>query len=176
MKVVKEQGTGNRERGFYFSLVEFCRHFRSRRFWQGLAVFWGLICCLGGWGIGPDLANASPQTVPEVKVSLGNRAGELKFFPNHLEFVAGQKYKLRLDNPSPSKHYFTAKDFADASWTQKVEAGKVEVKGAIHELELKPGAAAEWIFVPMKPGTYQLYCSIPGHAEAGMKGEIMIVN
>ncbi len=61
--------------------------------------------------------------------------------------VERSKYKLILDNPSPTKHYFTAKDFADASWTQKVEAGKVEIKGAIHELELKPNAQAEWVIV-----------------------------
>jgi uncharacterized cupredoxin-like copper-binding protein len=82
-------------------------------------------------------AVAAPQ-VNEVRVSLGNSANELKFFPSSLEFVAGQRYKLVLDNPSPQKHYFTAKDFADGIWTQKVEVGKVEIKGAIHELELKP--------------------------------------
>ena len=142
-----------------------------RSCWQWLGVILGLIACLGIGVTSPALAS---QAVTEVKVSLGNKTGELEFVPNHLEFVAGQKYKLLLDNPSPVKHYFTAKDFADASWTQKVEAGKVEVKGAIHELELKPGGEAEWVFVPMKPGTYQLYCSIPGHAEAGMRGEIVI--
>jgi uncharacterized cupredoxin-like copper-binding protein len=121
-------------------------------------------------------AFAAQGSVSEVKVSLGNRAGELQFFPNQLNFVAGQKYKLLLDNPSPMKHYFTAKDFADASWTQKVQAGKVEVKGAIHELELKPGGDAEWVFVPMKPGTFELHCSVPGHAEVGMTGTIVIAN
>ena len=121
--------------------------------------------------IQPTLAADAPI---EVKVSLGNDAGELTFFPNNLEFVAGKTYKLLLDNPSPIKHYFTAKDFADSIWTRKVQAGKVEVKGAIHELELKPTATADWVFVPMKPGTYELHCSIPGHAEAGMRGEITI--
>lgn len=87
---------------------------------------------------------------------------------------AGKRYELLLDNPSPQKHYFTAKDFADASWTQKVEAGKLEVKGAIHEVELKPGGEAEWVLVPLKPGTYLLKCSIAGHSEAGMVGEIVV--
>jgi uncharacterized cupredoxin-like copper-binding protein len=118
-------------------------------------------------------AVAAPQ-VTEVKVSLGNSANELKFFPSNLEFVVGERYKLLLDNPSPQKHYFTAKDFADVSWTQKVQAGKVEIKGAIHELELKPGGEAEWVFVPMKQGKYSLRCPIAGHTEAGMTGEIVI--
>jgi uncharacterized cupredoxin-like copper-binding protein len=106
---------------------------------------------------------------------MGNSAILLKFFPNNLEFVAGQRYKLILDNPSPQKHYFTAKDFADISWTQKVEAGKVEIKGAIHELELKPGSQAEWVFVPMKSGKYSLRCPIAGHTEAGMTGVITVL-
>ncbi|WP_293167024.1 plastocyanin/azurin family copper-binding protein [Okeania sp. SIO2C9] len=118
--------------------------------------------------------NLLRQPPTEVKVSLGNSANELKFVPRELKFISGVRYKLLLDNPSAQKHYFTAKDFADASWSQKVEAGKVEVKGAIHELELKPGGEAEWVLVPMKPGTYQLHCSIPGHTEAGMTGEIVI--
>lgn len=109
-----------------------------------------------------------------VNITLGNAQGELKFIPNQFNFKIGQKYKLILDNPSPEKHYFTAKDFADASWTQKVQAGKVEVKGAIHELELKPSGNAEWVFVPQKEGIYQLYCSIKGHKEAGMIGKITI--
>jgi uncharacterized cupredoxin-like copper-binding protein len=135
------------------------------------SIVLGLILYLGV--ISTPTAVAAPQ-VTEVKVSLGSSANELKFFPNNLQFVAGQRYKLVLDNPSPQKHYFTAKDFADASWTQKVEAGKVEIKGAIHELELKPTGEAQWVFTPMKPGNYSLRCPISGHTEAGMTGTITV--
>ena len=119
-------------------------------------------------------SNLLKQPPIEITVSLGNVANELKFEPNHLEFTSGKRYNLKLNNPSSQKHYFTAKDFADAIWTQKVEAGNVEIKGNIHELELKPGAEAEWVFVSMKPGKYALGCTIAGHAEAGMRGEIVI--
>jgi uncharacterized cupredoxin-like copper-binding protein len=127
------------------------------------------------WGNALAIASPANQSMmTEVRVHLGNENEELVFVPNHFEFSAGKRYKLILDNPSSQKHYFTAKDFADAVWTQKVEAGKVEIKGAIHELELKPGAVAEWVFVPLKPGRYTLRCIIPGHTEAGMKGTIEI--
>jgi uncharacterized cupredoxin-like copper-binding protein len=130
-----------------------------------------------GWAI-PAVAAPSTalsrQTAVEIPVHLGNNANELKFFPATIDFTAGKRYKLILDNPSATKHYFTAKDFADSIWSQKVEAGGVEVKGAIHELELKPGAIAEWFFIPLKSGTYALHCSIPGHAEAGMVGKLGI--
>lgn len=150
-------------------------HWRGvmRRFW---VFFLGCWLLLGG--VTPAIAAPnSPflkQAPTEIHISLGSASDELKFFPNELKFEVGKRYKLILDNPSPEKHYFTAKDFADGIWSQKVEAGKVEVKGAIHELELKPGAIAEWVFVPMKPGTYQLRCTIPGHTEAGMTGRLIV--
>jgi uncharacterized cupredoxin-like copper-binding protein len=139
------------------------------------------VLCLGLLGVNPASAANLPgdllkQPATEITVNLGNAANELKFEPNHLELVAGKRYLLRLKNPSQLKHYFTAKDFADASWTQKVEAGKVEIKGAIHELELKPTAEAEWVIVPLKGGKYSLRCPIAGHTEAGMTGEIIVSN
>lgn len=116
----------------------------------------------------------SKQSPIVVNVELGNRQGDLKFFPDHLNFEAGHRYKLVLSNHSPTKHYFTAKDFADAIWSQKVDAGNVEVKGAIHELELRPDTQADWVFIPARSGHYELKCTIPGHREAGMVGDIDI--
>jgi uncharacterized cupredoxin-like copper-binding protein len=110
----------------------------------------------------------------ELKISLGNTANELKFFPDRMQLVAGKKYKLLLSNSSPQKHYFTAREFASNSWTQKVDAGNVEIKGAIQELELRPSTTAAWVLVPMKSGNYQFRCTIPGHTEAGMTGTIAV--
>jgi len=148
-------------------------------FWM-VAIAVGLLC--GGLTVEPPTAIAAPamdlskQPAIVVSVSLGSATDELKFVPDTLDFQAGRRYELRLTNPSTQKHYFTAKDFADGIWTQKVEAGNVEIKGAIHELELKPGATAAWMFVPIKSGSYPLRCTIPGHAEAGMVGKVAITS
>jgi uncharacterized cupredoxin-like copper-binding protein len=144
-----------------------------------LTVIFSLLMSIVIMGTSPTTAenlsnNLLKQPVIEITVSLSNTANELKFEPNYLELIPGKRYNLKLNNPSSQKHYFTAKDFADVIWTQKVEAGKVEIKGNIHELELKPGAEAEWVFVPIKSGKYALRCTIAGHTEAGMKGEIVI--
>lgn len=156
------------------------KFYRSQRLQKTFKVILGLILCLSTILMPVAIASAagdlSRQPVTEITVNLGNEAGELKFFPNLLEFESGKRYKLVLKNPSSQKHYFTAKNFADASWTQKVEAGKVEIKGAIHELELKPGAMAEWVFVPIKSGSYNLRCTVAGHTEAGMIGKITIAS
>ena len=158
----------------------------NSRQWLTVAVSVSLALCfwLSGFhwnserGVdGIPLANAVTlvkQTPIEFAVHLGTETGELKFVPNDITVQVGKRYKLILDNPSPQKHYFTAKDFADGIWTQKVDAGNVEIKGAIHELELKSGAIADWVFIPLKPGAYELHCSIPGHAAAGMTGTITV--
>ncbi len=157
-------------------------------FGQVFSILLFTFCCVV---ISPKLAIASsvnPKTVNiktigvdftkqpaiAIKVSLSNEGNELKFTPDHFNFESGKRYKLILSNPSESKHYFTSKDFADAIWTQNVVAGNVEIKGNIHELELRPNTTAEWTFVPIKSGTYELHCAIAGHTEAGMHGTITI--
>jgi uncharacterized cupredoxin-like copper-binding protein len=119
-------------------------------------------------------ANLAQQPAIERQVTLGTADNALKFVPNTLSFQSGKRYKLHLSNPSPQKHYFTAKDFADGIWSQKVDAGQVEIKGAIHELEIRPGAEADWVFVPVRAGSYTLRCTIAGHAESGMTGTLMV--
>lgn len=135
------------------------------------------LCVWGGTGVAiaaPNPSNMLKQPAIEVSVTLSNATNELKFFPDRLKFESGKRYKLVLTNPSATKHYFTDKDFADAIWTQKVDAGNVEIKGAVNDLELRPGAKAEWVFVAIKPGSYPLRCTVPGHAEAGMRGIVAI--
>ncbi len=40
---------------------------------------------------GLALPSFTMPEIQEVKASLGNSAGELKFIPNHFDFVVGQK-------------------------------------------------------------------------------------
>jgi len=119
-------------------------------------------------------ADLSGQTPIRVAVKLGSKGGALVFEPNQLSFQTGKLYKLVIENPSPSKHYFSALRFASAVWTRKVEADGIEIKGSVREIEVKPGGEAEWFFVPVKTGSFGLECTIPGHAEAGMVGTIRI--
>jgi uncharacterized cupredoxin-like copper-binding protein len=143
-----------------------------------LLIFSVLILMLGLLVFSPAVEAATPlsKQQPSVQeIKLGNVSGELKFSPAKLTFRAGRRYQLQLTNNSPVKHYFTAKDFADAIWSQKVDAGNVEIKGAIHELELRPGTHADWVFIPLRAGTYQLRCTVPGHTEAGMVGTIEVI-
>ncbi|MEL7083715.1 MAG: plastocyanin/azurin family copper-binding protein [Cyanobacteria bacterium P01_A01_bin.3] len=117
--------------------------------------------------------HASQDTI-QMSVELGSPENGFHFYPDTMQFKVGKQYKLTLSNPSPVKHYFTAKDFADVVWTRKVDVAGVEVKGKVSELELKPEAEADWVFVPQRAGEYSLKCIVPGHELAGMVGKLIV--
>jgi len=132
-----------------------------------------------------DLSRQSPI---EVTVELG-KPGHHAFVPNQLKFETGKLYKLVLKNTSNDPHYFTSHGFTQLIYTRKVQVvhqreGKTvtlaEFKGAIREIEVYPGGAAEWWFVPVAAGRVtDLRCGIvdhggKSHADHGMVGEIVI--
>ena len=136
------------------------------------------------WSAG-DLSRQNPI---EVTVDLG-KPGEHAFVPREIKFETGKLYKLILRNQSSDPHYFTSHNFSQMVWTRKVQVVQVrdgkpvtlaEFKGAIREIEVYPGHAAEWWLVPVQAGrTADLRCGIAGkdgktHADLGMVGEIVI--
>jgi uncharacterized cupredoxin-like copper-binding protein len=130
----------------------------------------------------------SRQTPIDVTIDLG-APGKHEFAPKLIKFETGKLYKLTLRNASNDPHYFTSHAFSQMVFTRKVQVvqqrdGKgvtlAEFKGAIREIEVYPGHAAEWWFVPIAAGRVtDLRCDIKGadgktHAELGMTGEIVI--
>ena len=114
-------------------------------------------------------------------VQLGDEHDALRFVPDVLTFETGKLYKLEIHNASQQKHYFSSDQFSGAVFTRKVQVngqdGKAiaEVKGTVREIEVYPGQKAEWWFVPVKAGTFDdLRCTIPGHADSGMVGRIVV--
>jgi uncharacterized cupredoxin-like copper-binding protein len=157
------------------------------RFWfQVIAA--GVAGALTGTAAGYAAGNLAGQQPIEVTVDLG-KPGQHAFLPNSIKFETGKLYKLVLRNGSEDPHYFTSHAFSQMIFTRKVQVvqtrdGKpttlAEFKGAIREIEVYPGHAAEWWFVPVATGRVtDLMCSIKdkdgkSHAELGMVGEIVI--
>lgn len=147
----------------------------------GATLFFGTQAMAEG-----DFSKQDPITV---RLDLGKEGEkEHRFHPDKLTFETGKLYRLVLHNPSDSKHYFTALDFAAKVWTRKVQvmddlgegAKQIgEIKGTIREVEVYPGGTSEWWFVPVATGTSGFYCHIKEkdgktHAETGMKGTVSI--
>lgn len=145
-----------------------------------------IVAAIIGTVVAADAAGDMTMQEPVVvRVDLGTVEGAHKFEPSNLTFETGKLYKLVLTNPSKSKHYFTSPGFAARVFTRKVQvvtsAGALaEIKGNISEIEVYPGATAEWWFVPMATGNFNdLHCHIKDadgetHAKKGMTGSITI--
>lgn len=102
---------------------------------------------------------------------------EMEYGPDELVFEAGQPYKLILKNNGKKKHYFTAPEFYKAIATRKVQSNKDgEIKVPyLNALEMMAdGGQLDLYFVPVKKGTFSVYCTIDDHRSEGMEGSITI--
>ena len=90
-----------------------------------------------------------------VKLS-ADSSGQLKFDKAKLSAKAGN-VTITMDNPSPVQH-------------------AIGVKGNGVDKDGKPVGmgAKSTVTVALKPGTYEFYCPVDGHAAAGMKGTLTV--
>jgi uncharacterized cupredoxin-like copper-binding protein len=115
----------------------------------------------------------SRQPAVSLKVLAGAADNEFTFAPKIWNLETGKLYKVTLVNQGKVKHEWVAPEFTQTVWTRKVQVGGVELKGVITEIELEPGTQAEWYFVPIRTGEFEMGCEIQGHREAGMTGKIL---
>lgn len=101
---------------------------------------------------------------------------EFAFSPSTLVFQEGIPYKLEILNKGTIKHYFTSEGFFKAIATRKIQSNADgEIKAPYFSaIEVFPGRSLDLYFIPVKKGTYDLKCTIEGHAEKGMVGQIRI--
>jgi len=83
-------------------------------------------------------------------------AREFAFVPNKLTFKLGQPVQLVLENKGVIEHDFVVDRF-------NVKMGVVQ-----------PGKTGTVTLTPNAKGTFQYYCSVPGHKEAGTTGTLVV--
>ena len=103
------------------------------------------------------------------------KLSEHKFTPSTLAFKTGTPYKLQIKNIGSIKHYFVSEDFFKAIATRKIQSSDGEIKAPYFTaIEVFPDRTIDLYFIPVKKGRYSLICTIQGHAESGMIGNIVI--
>lgn len=111
---------------------------------------------IGGCGGGSDddtsTAGRTEESAGEKITVVGK---EFSYDPATLTLKAGQPFTIVLKNTGSIEHDIT---LDDAKFKLTVPGNNTREKG----LEVD------------KPGTYQFYCSLPGHKSAGMKGELTV--
>jgi uncharacterized cupredoxin-like copper-binding protein len=101
----------------------------------------------------PTDAVVAADGVESLTLSVGN---SLEFTPSSIRVAAGLPIALTLRNGGILQHDFVLT--SGVPQPVKVEAG--------------PGGTGNGTFVIERAGTYTFICSVPGHADGGMKGTI----
>jgi plastocyanin len=97
-------------------------------------------------------AGVSPETLAQLPAL---RTAHYAFDQPEIRAKVGQTVALRLENSDANGHSFDIDDFN------------------VHA-PMPAGKPALALFTPSKPGTYTFYCGVPGHAEAGMVGTLIV--
>lgn len=125
-----------------------------------LAVF--LSACGGG---------SSPTKVTITMTEFG-------FEPNSITALAGFPVELTLVNEGAIEHDFVIEvipvsDVSSSNSGEHHTATEEHVEYDLHT-STSTGETSTLTFTPTEPGTYQIICSVPGHKDAGMTGELIV--
>ncbi|GMU40173.1 MAG: hypothetical protein AMXMBFR23_10390 [Chloroflexota bacterium] len=96
---------------------------------------------------------------------------DIKFSVTELTATHGQPLEIAMKNTGALEHDFTV-DSIDGEAT----VGGNSAEGADKDVHvvLAPGAEGTLVLTAEKAGTYEFYCSVLGHKEAGMKGTLTV--
>lgn len=116
---------------------------------------------------GCSSSNASPVTVKQTIEGMN-------FGQKELTLQNGQPVTLVLENKDSLQHDFSI---------DKIPGKVKEEHGAMHDMggkkpdvhvSVDAGKTGEVTFTPTAPGTYTFYCTVPGHRDAGMQGQLVV--
>jgi plastocyanin len=117
------------------------------------------------------VASADWSRAEQIDVRLSSYA----FSPANLTLARDQPYKIHLVNSSGNTHTFSSDDLFAAIALRNVQKGAVSqtsIQG--NGISLARDRQADLYLVPVKPGTYRIYCNEFMHDTMGMHGTVTI--
>jgi uncharacterized cupredoxin-like copper-binding protein len=100
---------------------------------------------------------------------------EHDYAPEVITLKANQPYKVVIRNTGEKPHYWTAPDFFKSVATRKAQTKEAEFKAPYFSaIEVNNGGTAEFFFVPVTKGSFDVYCTLDDHREKGMEGKIVV--
>lgn len=85
----------------------------------------------------------------------------------------GQQFRLVLENRDGTEHDFTIAKIPGKLHKGDHGGGHGGPKVDLH-VHADPLKTESIEFTPSKAGTYEFYCAVAGHKEAGMKGRLIV--
>lgn len=118
-------------------------------------------------------ACSSGQSATKITVTVK----EFVFDPNVITVTAGEPVELTFINEGAVEHDF-AVEVISVTDVSTSGSGDHHMSGdhskyALHT-STPAGETSTLTFTPTEPGTYKIICSVPGHLEAGMTGELIV--
>ncbi len=118
-------------------------------------------------------AGARPTRNPNAgpPLALNMEAGDYFFKPDAFNANSGQAIRLAFSNSGSVEHNFTipsvTKDKSAEPWKDPSISTTVVTKALA-------GSSGKGNFLAPAPGEYVFFCSIPGHADLGMHGTLVV--
>ena len=141
----------------------------------GSATVAALAAACGGSSSNVNMTTTSTPTKADQTITL--QAKNVRFLPDKLTIPMGSVIELKLDNLDATEHDVQV-DGLDANvmsgGSMNAEHGGGHggaMKVAVHTMANEMGSV---VFMANKKGTYNFYCTIAGHKEAGMIGTLTV--
>jgi uncharacterized cupredoxin-like copper-binding protein len=102
---------------------------------------------------------------------------EHSYAPQVMRLVAGQPYKIELKNVGDKDHYYTAPEFfRSVAWRKLMVNRNAEIKVdyVVATEVLKKTGQLDLYLVPVKKGTFPVYCTLDDHRDKGMDAQIIV--
>ena len=123
------------------------------------------------------LLSACATTPSVTKITVD--ASAMKYQPASIEVKLGQPVELTFNNTDAVDHDFTIMEIP----TEHITAASEPVAG--HDMShmasepelhmaVAMGKSGTLSFTPTKSGTYEFFCTVAGHKEAGMVGTLVV--
>ncbi len=119
------------------------------------------------------------QSAPQV---ITMDANAMKFLPATIEVKTGQPVKMTMRNSDSVDHDFSIMEFPMSKMSSDSDPVAGHTMGGSSGMAKEPelhiavamGKSGTLEFTPTKPGTYEFFCTVAGHKEAGMKGTLVV--
>jgi uncharacterized cupredoxin-like copper-binding protein len=131
--------------------------------------------------MGAALLAACSSSPQPLEVSL--QAMDFRYEPASIQVMASQQLTITMDNQGTLEHNFVIQEIpVEVSAAESGTGGAgmaghamdvMEVEPAVH-MGAMPGMSSSITLVPTKPGTYEFFCAVTGHKEAGMVGALIV--
>lgn len=125
-------------------------------------------------------ACGATSAAPTTPASFGVTAKEFGFVPAQLTVAVGQPVELTFQNTGAVEHDWSVREIDLAGNPPATEqSGGGHMMSDMHDapklhVAAGPGAQGKLTFTPTKAGTYEFFCSVTGHKEAGMIGTLTV--